>query len=122
MCRALLPSHAVAAILSSAPTLALGQATVTQPPYKPLEKTIGLVRPEIVLSLVVMNAKGATLDGTALMLTGAAGNASVFVDRPVRGWARTDERAAEATGNCLMEINAPREDTALARNNEEDYL
>ena len=58
--------------------------TAPPPPHKPLEKTIGEARPEIVPSLIVMNSAGATLDGTTLTLKGVAGNAIVFADRPVR--------------------------------------
>ena len=50
----------------------------------PLQKTIGQARPEVVPSLIVMNAAGATLDDTKLTLKGIAGNAIVFADRPVR--------------------------------------
>ena len=40
--------------------------------------------PEIVPSLIVMNARGASLQGGKLTLTGVAPNSIVFADRPVR--------------------------------------
>jgi hypothetical protein len=50
-------------------------------------KTIGVpstAKKEVVPSLIVMNARGATLQGTTLTLTGVASNSIVFADRPVR--------------------------------------
>jgi hypothetical protein len=52
--------------------------------HVPLEKSIGGDKPEIVPSLIVMNARGATLQGTQLTLAGVAPNSIVFADRPVR--------------------------------------
>lgn len=68
--------------LALAPGLALAQAG--PPPHVPLQKKIGEARPEVVPSLIVMNAAGAALDGTTLTLRGIAGNSIVFADRPVR--------------------------------------
>ena len=39
---------------------------------------------ETVPSLIVLNARGATLNGTTLTLLGVASNAIIFADRPVR--------------------------------------
>jgi hypothetical protein len=50
----------------------------------PLQKTIGQAGPDIVPSLIVMNARGAGLQGGKLTLTGVAPNSIVFADRPVR--------------------------------------
>jgi hypothetical protein len=50
----------------------------------PLQKTIGQAKPEVVPSLIVMNARAATLEGTQLTLTGVAPNSIMFADRPVR--------------------------------------
>ena len=50
-------------------------------------KTIGQPRnatPVLVPSLIVFNARGATLEGQKLTLTGVAPNAIVFADRPLR--------------------------------------
>jgi hypothetical protein len=67
------------------PALALAQTTPAPAPrHVPMQKTIGQARPEVVPSLIVMNAGGATLDGTTLTLTSIAPNSIVFADRPVR--------------------------------------
>jgi hypothetical protein len=50
----------------------------------PLQKAIGQAKPEIVPSLIVMNARGASLQGGQLTLNGVAPNSIVFADRPVR--------------------------------------
>lgn len=63
---------------------ALAQTAPAVPPHQPLAKTIGQARPEVVPSLIVMNAGGATLDGGKLTLTGISTNSIVFADRPVR--------------------------------------
>src|SRR5262249_2755098 len=60
------------------------QATTPAPPYVPLQKTIGQAGPDIVPSLIVLNARGANLEGGKLILTGSASNSIVFADRPVR--------------------------------------
>lgn len=70
--------------LAAAAVPASAQDPAAPPPHKPLEKTIGQARPEIVPSLIVMNAAGATLEGGKLTLMGIAGNSIVFADRPVR--------------------------------------
>jgi hypothetical protein len=70
--------------LLCAPALALAQTTTSPPPHAPLQKTIGQAKPEIVPSLIVINARGATLQGEKLTLTGVAPNSIVFADRPVR--------------------------------------
>ena len=59
-------------------------AQTTPPEHVPLQKTIGEAGPDIVPSLIVMNARGASLQGGKLTLTGAAPNSIVFADRPVR--------------------------------------
>ncbi len=48
------------------------------------QKTIGQGKPELVPSLIVLNAHGASLQGQKLTLTGVAPNSIVFADRPVR--------------------------------------
>jgi len=70
-------------VLTTAP-LSAGAHTV--PTHKPL-KQIGVPeseRTETVPSLIVLNARGATLNGTTLTLLGVASNAIIFADRPVR--------------------------------------
>jgi hypothetical protein len=66
------------------PGLALAQNAPNPLPHVPLQKTIGQAKPDIVPSLIVMNARGATLQGGKLTLTGVAPNSIVFADRPVR--------------------------------------
>jgi hypothetical protein len=74
------------------------------PTQKPL-KQIGVPeseRTETIPSLIVLNARGATLNGTTLTLLGVASNAIIFADRPVRaaGHARTADMLGEwATGS-----------------------
>ena len=50
----------------------------------PAAKTIGASSSEMVASLGVINADGATLEGGKLTLTGVSPNTIVFADRPVR--------------------------------------
>ena len=53
----------------------------------PLQKAIGQAKdakPEVVPSLIVLNARGASLQGQTLTLVGVAPNSIVFADRPVR--------------------------------------
>jgi hypothetical protein len=64
--------------------LAVAQTAPTAPPHVPLQKTIGQAGPEIVPSLIVLNARGASLQGGKLTLVGVASNSIVFADRPVR--------------------------------------
>jgi hypothetical protein len=59
-------------------------AQTSAPPHVPLQKTIGQARPEIVPSLIVMNARSANLQGGTLTLNGVAPSSIVFADRPVR--------------------------------------
>ena len=66
------------------PGVALAQ---TAPPHVPLQKTIGqheAAKPQVLPSLIVMNARGASLQGGKLTLTGIAPNSIVFADRPHR--------------------------------------
>jgi hypothetical protein len=73
-----------AVVLLCAPALALAQTTTTPPQHMPLQKTIGQGKPDIEPSLIVINARGATLQGGKLTLIGVAPSAIVFADRPVR--------------------------------------
>ena len=50
----------------------------------PAQKTISVAKTEIVPSLIVMNARGASLQGETLTLDGVAPSSIVFADRPVR--------------------------------------
>jgi hypothetical protein len=66
------------------PGLAQAQSTTAAPSHVPLQKSIGQAGPEIEPSLIVMNARGASLQGGKLTLTGISPNSIVFADRPVR--------------------------------------
>jgi hypothetical protein len=69
--------------LSAIPLSGIAQ---TAPPPDTL-KQIGVpttARPEVVPSLIVLNAHGATLQGSTLTLLGPSSNAIIFADRPVR--------------------------------------
>jgi hypothetical protein len=74
----------IIALLLCGAAPALAQTTPSTPQYEPLQKTIGQAKPEMVPSLIVMNARGASLQGGKLALTGVAPNSIVFADRPVR--------------------------------------
>jgi hypothetical protein len=74
----------IIALLLCGAAPALAQTTPATPEHVPLQKTIGQAGPDIVPSLIVMNARGASLQGGKLTLTGAAPNSIVFADRPVR--------------------------------------
>jgi len=69
----------VAGVLA-VPSLSFAQNAITAP----ASKTIGQAKPEMVPSLIVMNSRGASLQGQTLTLTGVAPNSIVFADRPVR--------------------------------------
>ena len=60
-------------------------ATAQDAISEPAQKTIGQGNAEIVPSLIVMNSRGASLQGQqTLTLTGISLNSIVFADRPVR--------------------------------------
>jgi hypothetical protein len=63
---------------------ALAQTAPSTSDSVPLQKTIGQAKPEIVPSLIVMNARGASIQDGKLTLTGTAPNSIIFADRPVR--------------------------------------
>jgi hypothetical protein len=71
------------------PELAYSQSATTPERHVPLQKTVGQARPQIVPSLIVLNSRGATLEGGKLTLTGVAANSIVFADRPVRAAGHT---------------------------------
>jgi len=63
------------AVLLAAPSLADAQTA----------KTIGQTQqPKLVPSMIVLNARGAKLEGHKLVLEGISPNAIIFADRPVR--------------------------------------
>jgi hypothetical protein len=74
----------IVALLLCGAAPALAQTAPTTPEHVPLQKTIGEAGPEIVPSLIVINANGASLQDGKLTLNGVAPNSIVFADRPVR--------------------------------------
>src|ERR1700751_3475719 len=79
----------IIALLLCGAAPALAQTTPATPKHVPLQKTIGQAGPDIVPSLIVMNAGGASLQGGKLILTGVAPNSIIFADRPVRAAGHT---------------------------------
>lgn len=73
-----------AASVLGAPQIASAQSGTNPPAHVPLQKTIGQAKPQVVPSLIVLNARGASLQGGKLVLTGVTPNSIVFADRPVR--------------------------------------
>ncbi|WP_061849960.1 hypothetical protein [Bradyrhizobium sp. DOA1] len=82
-------AHTIAALLLFGATSALAQSTPPAPDHVPLQKTIGQAGSAIVPSLIVMNARGASLQGGKLTLVGVAPNSIVFADRPTRAAGHT---------------------------------
>jgi hypothetical protein len=72
---------AIALGLLCAPGLALAADDAIK---APAQKTIGQAKTELVPSLIVMNSRGATLEGSTLTLVGISPNSIMFADRPVR--------------------------------------
>ncbi len=68
-----------------APATALAQDAIAAPG----EKTIGATKPRIEPSLIVMNARGASLVGGKLALIDVSPSAILFADRPVRAAGHT---------------------------------
>ena len=93
------------------PQLARAQDAISAPAQKQIGATkTDATKTEMVPSLTVMNARGATLQGGTLTLNGVSPNSIVFADRPVRaaGHALTSHLLAEwATGSNSFAKNAP---------------
>ena len=80
----LIAAMVVGSLFASAAAFA---QTAPTPPSAPALKTIGVptsAKPQIVPSLIVMNSRGATLQGNKLTLNGVSPNSIIFADRPVR--------------------------------------
>lgn len=73
-----------AALVAGNAEFASAQTQGASTPHVQLQKTIGQGKPDIVPSLIVMNSRGATLQGGELVLTGMSPNSIIFADRPVR--------------------------------------
>jgi len=66
------------------PALAFADDAIGSPAMKTIGKPTGPDKTQIEPSLIVMNSRGAKLDGTTLTLTGVSANSIIFADRPVR--------------------------------------
>lgn len=73
----------VAAVLATL-TLAIPSASAEDAISHPAKKPIGSSKNDMIPSLAVLNARGATLEGNKLTLKGVTPNSIVFADRPVR--------------------------------------
>jgi hypothetical protein len=80
------PLNFVAALATAAALLGLSLPAGAQTPAAPqAPKTIGSPQqPQIVPSMIVLNARAAKLEGQKLTLDGISPNAIIFADRPVR--------------------------------------
>jgi len=90
----------------------------------PAQKTIGATKTEMVPSLIVMNAQGASLQGETLTLKSVAPSSIVFADRPVRaaghmltahlleGWGRGGEGFVKDPPNATVSVFSKDEATA----------
>ena len=79
----ILAAVTTSAALLGLPALAGAQTTATPPAQTP--KTIGQPQqPKLVPTMIVLNARGAKLEGQKLILDGIAPNAIIFADRPTR--------------------------------------
>jgi len=97
---ALIGTFALAVILFS-----LDSASAQNAITAPASKTIGQAKEEMVPSLIVLNARGASLQGASLTLTGVSPNSIVFADRPVRA-------AGHALTTHLLEEWTPSTDSS----------
>lgn len=109
-----------AGLLGVALTLWGPVAAFAQSAQSPSMKTIGTpsatAKPEIVPSLFVLNARGATLQSDALVMTGVTPSSIIFADRPVRAaghqptadviaeWASGDDSFAKNPPNATVSV------------------
>ena len=94
-----------AAALFASPAMALAEDAISAPS----QRTIGVDKPQIEPSLIVMNARGAKLEGDKLTLIGVSPNSIMFADRPVRaaGHALTSHLLEEWSANDLSGKDPP---------------
>ena len=88
----------------------------------PAHKTIGAAKTQIEPSLIVMNARGAALEGGKLTLNGVLPNSIMFADRPVRAaghaltahlleeWSSNDSSARRPNATVSVELPAEHAD------------
>jgi hypothetical protein len=94
------PKQIVGMLALTTALCSTGLALAQNAPTSPAVKTIGApvaAKSEVVPSLIVLNSRGATLQGEVLTLNGVTPNSIVFADRPVRaaGHAMTADIIAE---------------------------
>jgi hypothetical protein len=98
------PLNLLATLAMAAAVLGLSAPAGAQTPAAPqAPKTIGSPQqPQIVPSMIVLNARGARLEGQKLTLDGISPNAIIFADRPVRsaGHALTAHLLEEWSSNA----------------------
>ena len=98
------PLNLLVALATAAALLGLSLPAGAQTPTAPqAPKTIGSPQqPQIVPSMIVLNARGAKLEGQKLTLDGISPNAIIFADRPVRsaGHALTAHLLEEWSSNA----------------------
>jgi len=96
------------ATLLVTPGFAVAQSNTTEP-HVPLQKTIGQAGVEVEPSMIVLNSRGASMQGEKLTLTGVSPNSIVFADRPVRaaGHAFTTYLLDEWTGEGTFALDPP---------------
>jgi len=96
------------ATLLVTPGFAAAQSNTTEP-HVPLQKTIGQAGVEVEPSMIVLNSRGASLQGQKLTLTGVSPNSIVFADRPARaaGHAFTSYLLEEWTGDGTFAQDPP---------------
>lgn len=109
--RSLCMLTAVAALLT-APGLAQAEDAISHP----AKTAIGSAKNDMVASLAVLNARGASLDGNTLTLTGVSPNSIVFADRPIhaaghvltshfiREWDEGAESFAKSPPNATISV------------------
>jgi hypothetical protein len=90
---------AVTATLCGAET-ALAQNAAAPSSMKTIGTPSAAAKPEVVPSLIVLNSRGATLQGDVLTLTGVTPNSIIFADRPVRA------AGHELTANLIADWGA----------------
>ncbi len=104
-----------AAALFAAPATVFAEDAITAPAHK----TIGATKTQMEPSLIVMNARGATLEGDKLTLNGVSSNSIMFADRPVRaaGHALTAHLLEEWSDNGSFAKDPPNATVSVLNKN-----
>ena len=94
------------------PGLVFADDAISAPAMKTIgQPSSGPAKTKIEPSLIVMNSRGASLEGTTLTLSGVSANAIIFADRPVRaaGHALTAHLLQEwvGKGNATFATDPP---------------